>query len=54
MRSAGLSSRTGFAGDPTASQPVRELAPAEREGLLESSRRYRANMARFKAGLTPV
>ncbi|MEM6742524.1 MAG: gamma carbonic anhydrase family protein [Pseudomonadota bacterium] len=34
-------------------KPVRELAPAEREGLLESSRRYRANMARFKAGLAP-
>ena len=32
-------------------KPVRELDAAAREGLLESARRYRANMARFKAGL---
>jgi len=33
---------------------VRELTAAEREGLLESARRYAANAARFRAGLRLV
>lgn len=33
---------------------VRDLTPAEIEGLIGSAARYRANMARFRAGLQPV
>ncbi len=33
---------------------VRPLDPAAQEKLLDSARRYRANAARFRAGLTPV
>jgi len=35
-------------------KPVRELDEAAREALLDSARRYRENMRRFRAGLTPV
>ncbi|MEO0680223.1 MAG: gamma carbonic anhydrase family protein [Pseudomonadota bacterium] len=35
-------------------KPVRELDAAAREALRDSARRYRANMNRFKAGLSPV
>ena len=33
---------------------VRELTATEREGLLESARRYAENAARFRGGLQPV
>lgn len=33
---------------------VRDLSPAEIEGLLDSARRYRENAARFMAGLRPA